>query len=36
MTLSIQNLQQVALSVIGTVLASTLFISAAIGPVPVI
>ena len=36
MTLSIANLHQIAFSVLGAVLASTMFISAAIGPVPVI
>jgi len=36
MTITFDKLQQVALSVIGTVLASSLLISAAIGPVPVI
>ena len=36
MTLSIANLHQIAFSVVGAVLASTMFISAAIGPVPVI
>jgi hypothetical protein len=35
MTLSL-NLQQLAVSVIGALLASSLFISAAIGPVPII
>lgn len=35
MTLSF-TLQQLALSVIGALVASSLFISAAIGPVPVI
>jgi len=36
MTLSFNNLQQLAASVIGAVLVSTLFISAAVGPVPII
>lgn len=36
MTLSLNNLQQLAASVIGAVLVSTLFISAAIGPVPIV
>jgi hypothetical protein len=35
MTLSF-NLQQLAVSVIGALIASSLFISAAVGPVPVI
>jgi hypothetical protein len=35
MTLSI-NLQKLALSVFGALVASSLFLSAAIGPVPVI
>lgn len=35
MTLSI-TLQQLAVSVIGALVASSLFISAAVGPVPVI
>ncbi len=30
------NLQQIAVSVIGALVASSLFISAAVGPVPVI
>ena len=30
------NLQHVALSIVGALLASSLFISAAVGPVPVI
>lgn len=30
------NLQQLAVSVIGALLASSMFISAAVGPVPVI
>ena len=34
MTLSIANLQQIAFSVIGALVASSLFVSAAIGPVP--
>lgn len=36
MTLSYANMQQLALSVIGALVASSLFISAAIGPVPII
>ena len=36
MTLSYISLQQIALSIVGAVLASSLFISAAVGPVPVI
>lgn len=36
MTLSFNNLQQLAASVIGAVLVSTLFISAAVGPVPIV
>jgi hypothetical protein len=36
MTIAIDKLQQVALSVLGAVLASSLLISAAVGPVPVI
>ena len=36
MTITIDKLQQVAVSVIGAVLASSLLISAAVGPVPVI
>lgn len=36
MTLSYTNMQQLALSVIGALVASSLFISAAIGPVPII
>jgi hypothetical protein len=35
MTLSF-NIQQLAISVIGALIASSLFISAAVGPVPVI
>ena len=35
MTLS-YNIQQLALSVLGALVASSLFISAAVGPVPVI
>jgi hypothetical protein len=30
------NLQQIAVSVIGALVASSLFISAAVGPVPII
>ena len=36
MTLSYISLQQLAVSIMGAVLASSLLISAAIGPVPVI
>jgi len=36
MTLSYSTLQQLAVSVIGALVASSLFISAAIGPVPII
>ncbi len=36
MTLSYTNLHQIAFSVLGALFASSLFISAAIGPVPVI
>ena len=36
MTITYDKLQQIALSVLGTVLASSLMITAAIGPVPVI
>jgi hypothetical protein len=36
MTLSYANLQNIAASVIAALVASSLFISAAIGPVPVI
>ena len=36
MTLSYISLQQLALSIVGAVVASSLFISAAVGPVPVI
>lgn len=36
MTLSTINLQQLAFSIVGAILASSLFISAAVGPVPVI
>lgn len=36
MTLSYANLQQLAASVIGAVLVSTLFIAAAVGPVPIV
>ncbi len=36
MTLSYANLQNIAVSVIAALVASSLFISAAIGPVPVI
>ncbi len=36
MMLSFANLQNIALSVVGAVVASSLFLSAAVGPVPVI
>lgn len=36
MTLSYANLQRFAVSIVGALVASSLFISAAIGPVPVI
>ena len=36
MTLSYISLQQLALSIVGAVVASSLFIFAAVGPVPVI
>jgi len=36
MTLSYISLQQLAISIVGAVLASSLFISAAVGPVPLI
>jgi hypothetical protein len=36
MTLSFASLHQVALSIVGALFASSLFISAAVGPVPVI
>ena len=36
MTLSYANLQNIAVSILGALVASSLFISAAIGPVPVI
>jgi len=36
MTLSFNSLQQLVVSAIGAVLVSTLFISAAIGPVPIV
>ena len=36
MTLSYANLQNVAVSILGALFASSLFITAAIGPVPVI
>lgn len=36
MSLSYANLQSLALSVVGALVASSLFITAAIGPVPVI
>jgi hypothetical protein len=36
MTLSINSLQTLAVSLVGALVASTLFLSAAVGPVPVI
>jgi hypothetical protein len=36
MTISINSLQTLAISVMGALVASTLFLSAAVGPVPVI
>lgn len=36
MTISFANLHQIAFSIVGAVLASSLFLSAAVGPVPVI
>jgi hypothetical protein len=36
MTLSIHGLQTMAFSLVGALVASTLFLSAAVGPVPVI
>ena len=36
MTFSIANLQTLALSVLGALVTSSLFVSAAVGPVPVI
>jgi hypothetical protein len=36
MTLSFANLHQTALSIVGALFASTLFVSAAVGSVPVI
>lgn len=36
MSISFANLQQVALSVVGALVASSLFLSAAIGPVPIV
>lgn len=36
MTLSFASMQQVLFSVVGAMVASSLFISAAVGPVPVI
>ena len=36
MTLSYASLHTIALSVVGAIFASSLFISAAVGPVPVI
>ena len=36
MTLSFANLHQVALSIVGALFASSLFLSAAVGPVPII
>lgn len=36
MSLSISSLQSLAMSLVGALVASSLFLSAAIGPVPVI
>jgi hypothetical protein len=36
MSLSIHSLQSLALSLVGAIVASSLFLSAAVGPVPVI
>ena len=36
MTLSSLNLQQAVASIFGAILVSTLFISAAVGPVPIV
>lgn len=36
MTLSINSLQTIVVSLVGALVASTLFLSAAVGPVPVI
>jgi len=36
MSISIHNLQTMAVSLIGALVASSLFLSAAVGPVPVI
>ncbi len=36
MTLSYANLHRIAFSIVGALLASSLFVSAAVGPVPVI
>jgi len=36
MSLSIQSLQSLAISLVGALVASSLFLSAAVGPVPVI
>ncbi len=36
MTLSYENLHRITFSIVGALFASTLFLSAAVGPVPVI
>ena len=36
MSISLSNLHQIAFSIVGALFASSLFISAAVGPVPVI
>ena len=36
MTLSYANLQRFAVSIVGALVASSLFITAAVGPVPII
>lgn len=36
MTLHFANIQQIAFSIVGALFASSLFLSAAVGPVPII
>jgi hypothetical protein len=36
MTLSYSNLQSLAVSVVGALFAASLFVSAAVGPVPIV
>ncbi len=36
MTLNLTSLQQIAFSVVGALFASSLFLTAAIGPVPIV